>query len=154
MGQKTLTDNPKHFCIHLQHVYNRVHYDSSLMLLPRSSNIAEGWNNGFASLVSCQNPTIWSFLECARKEQTITDMKIANILARRAFRREWKWVNSSALWDPESSARFFVLYFFLYIYNIDLIKVLLVNLIVNLQSGSRTLSQSLSLDIIISYSVR
>ena len=26
MGQKTLTDNPKHFYIHLQHVYNRVHY--------------------------------------------------------------------------------------------------------------------------------
>ena len=23
MGQKTLTDNPKHICIHLQHVYNR-----------------------------------------------------------------------------------------------------------------------------------
>ena len=65
---------------------------SSLMLLPRSSNIAEGWNNGFASLVSCRNPTIWSFLECARKEQTITDMKIANILTRRPFRRERKWV--------------------------------------------------------------
>ena len=65
---------------------------SSLMLLPRSSNIAEGWNNGFASLVSCRNSTIWSFLECARKEQTITDMKIANILTRRPFIRERKWV--------------------------------------------------------------
>ena len=61
------------------------HHDSSLMLLVLSSNIADGWNNGFASLVSCRNPTIWSFLECARKEQAITDMKIANILTRRLF---------------------------------------------------------------------
>ena len=68
------------------------HHNSSLMLLPRSSNIAEGWNNGFASVVSCRNPTIWSFLECARKEQAITDMKITNILTRQPFRREQKWV--------------------------------------------------------------
>ena len=68
------------------------HHDSSLMLLPCSSNITEGWNNGFASLFSCRNSTIWSFLECARKEQAITDMKIANILTRRPFRRERKWV--------------------------------------------------------------
>ena len=38
-------------------------YDASLARLPRSSNMAEGWNNGFRSLVRCTNPTIWTFLE-------------------------------------------------------------------------------------------
>ena len=119
------------------------HHDSSLMLLPCSSNIAEVWNNGFASLVSCRNPTIWSFLECARKEQAITDMKIANILTRRPFRREHKWVQFDLelerivadyksygtileflrAVDPESSAKFFcirILYITYNIHNIDL----------------------------------
>ena len=44
------------------------HHNSSLMLLLHSSDITDGLNNGFDSLVSCRNPTIWSFLECARKE--------------------------------------------------------------------------------------
>ena len=69
------------------------HHKASQTLLPRSSNIAEGWFNGFASLVNCHKPSIWSFLDCVKKEleQAITDMKIANILTRRPFKRAAKW---------------------------------------------------------------
>ena len=45
------------------------HHDASLALLPRSSNMAEGWHNGFSSLVRCSNPTIWSFLDALKLEQ-------------------------------------------------------------------------------------
>ena len=54
------------------------HHDASLALLPRSSNMAEGWHNGFRSLVRCSNPTIWSFLDALKLEQGLTDQKIAN----------------------------------------------------------------------------
>ena len=67
------------------------HHDATQMMLPRSSNIAEGWNNGFASLLGCTNPSIWRFLECMKKEQSLTDMKIAQNLTRRPFKRETKW---------------------------------------------------------------
>ena len=56
------------------------HHDASLALLPRSSNMAEGWHNGFRSLVRCSNPTIWSFLDALKLEQGLTDQKIAERL--------------------------------------------------------------------------
>ena len=67
------------------------HHEASQMLLPRSSNVAEGWNSGFASLVNCHNPSIWKFLECIKREQALTDVKITNILTRRPFKRAAKW---------------------------------------------------------------
>ena len=54
------------------------HHDASLALLPRSSNMAEGWHNGFRSLVRCSNPTIWSFLDALKSEQGLTDQKSRN----------------------------------------------------------------------------
>ena len=56
------------------------HHNVSLALLPRSSNMAEGWHNGFRSLVRCSNPTIWSFLDALKLEQGLTDQKIAEHL--------------------------------------------------------------------------
>ena len=56
------------------------HHDASLALLPRSSNMAEGWHNGFRSLVRCSNPTIWSFLDALKLEQGLTDQKIVERL--------------------------------------------------------------------------
>ena len=44
-------------------------------LLPRSTNIAEGWHRGFNSMLGCSNPTIWKFLDCVKAEQSLTDMK-------------------------------------------------------------------------------
>ena len=68
------------------------HCDASHVLLPRSSNIAESWKNCFASLVNCHNPSIRNFLQCDNTEQALTDLKIANILTRRPFKRAAKWV--------------------------------------------------------------
>ena len=41
-------------------------HDSTKMLLPRSSNIAEGWHHGFHSMIPCSHPTIWKFLDCLK----------------------------------------------------------------------------------------
>ena len=44
-------------------------------LLPRSTNIAEGWHRGFNSMLGCSNPTIWKFLDYVKAEQSLTAMK-------------------------------------------------------------------------------
>ena len=44
-------------------------HDASLMLIPRSSNIAEGCHHGFHSMLSCSNPTLWKFLDALKSEQ-------------------------------------------------------------------------------------
>ena len=67
--------------------------DASLMLIPRSSNIAEVWHHGFHSMLSCSNPTLWKFLGTLKSEQALTDQK----LARRKLRqipepRAPKWI--------------------------------------------------------------
>ena len=72
------------------------HHDSVLCGLPRSSNIAEGWHNGFQSLISCANPTMWKFLDCLKLEQAISDTKISRHLNRDPPpRRQAKWIR----WD-------------------------------------------------------
>ena len=70
------------------------HHESVLVLLPRRSNIAEGWHNGFSSIVAVPNPIIWHFLDCLKLEQGPTEWKIV----RRQMReqpapREKKGVN-------------------------------------------------------------
>ena len=60
------------------------HYESVMAALPRSSNIAEGWHNGFRSLMGASNPTIWRFLDVLKMEQDITDWKISQKMMRRA----------------------------------------------------------------------
>ena len=50
-------------------------HDASQMLLPRSTNIAEGWHRGFNSMLSCSNPTLWKFLDCLKAEQSLTDAR-------------------------------------------------------------------------------
>ena len=68
-------------------------HDASLMMIPRSSNIAEGWHRGFNSMVSCSNPTIWRFIDCLKAEQALTDVKIAKRLMReRPEPRAHKWI--------------------------------------------------------------
>ena len=68
-------------------------HDASLMLILRSSNIAEGWRHGFHSMLSCSNPTLGKFLDPLKSEQALTDHK----LARRKLRqlpepRAPKWI--------------------------------------------------------------
>ena len=52
----------------------------SVCRLPRSSNLAEGWHNGFKSLVTCTNTTMWSFLDALKLEHSLNELKIANHL--------------------------------------------------------------------------
>ena len=67
-------------------------HEATALLLPRSSNIAEGWHHGFNSMLSCSNPTIWKFLTCLKKEQDITDVKITKMLMKEAPEpRTAKW---------------------------------------------------------------
>ena len=52
------------------------HDESLLAGLPHSVNIAKGWHNGFASMLSVPNPTIWHFLHGIKIEQGLTVWKI------------------------------------------------------------------------------
>ena len=63
-------------------------HDSTKMLLPRSSNLAEGWHHGFHSMLSCNNPTIWKLLDCLKAEQSLTDVKLTRRLLRQPLKRE------------------------------------------------------------------
>ena len=68
-------------------------HDSSVMLLPRSINIAEGFHNGFRSMLSCSNPTIWKFLDCVKDEQDLTDVKLTKKLHKESPEpRADKWI--------------------------------------------------------------
>ena len=63
--------------------------EHSRSLLPRSTDIAEGWHRGFNSMLRFSKPTIWKFLDCVKAEQT--DMKktkqiMKEILEQRAAR--------------------------------------------------------------------
>jgi len=79
-------------------VYCWNQYDCCLAGLPRSSNLAEGWHNGFRSLVQCTNPTIWKFLEALKLEQGLTDQKITDRLMRRPPpQRAAKWIRYDSL---------------------------------------------------------
>ena len=73
------------------------HHEDTLLGLPRSSNIVEGWNNSFNSMLSCSHPSIWKFLECLGKEQNLTDQKITMQLVRHPPpARRKKWINYDA----------------------------------------------------------
>ena len=68
-------------------------YDACQAGVPRSSNLAEGWHNGFRSLVGCAHPTVWKFLDALKLEQSLTDLKITQHLMRQPLEpRQPKWI--------------------------------------------------------------
>ena len=68
-------------------------HEGVLAGLPRSSNIAEGWYNGFMSLMGCTKPTVWRFLDVLKKEQGRTEWKAGQkILCLPPKPREPKWI--------------------------------------------------------------
>ena len=70
------------------------HHDDILLDLPRSSNLAEGWHHGFHTMMGCSNPTIWKFLDVLKKEQNLTDVKVAQHLSRQQPpKRAKKWTD-------------------------------------------------------------
>ncbi|KAM7308985.1 hypothetical protein ISCGN_012616 [Ixodes scapularis] len=54
--------------------------------LPRTNNSAEAWHRGFQSTVACASPTIWAFLAALKKEQALTEMKLAQASTGHAAR--------------------------------------------------------------------
>ena len=63
-------------------------------LLPRSTNIAEGWHRGFNSILGCTKPTIWKFLDYVKAEQSLTDMKkTKQIMKERPEHRAARWIH-------------------------------------------------------------
>jgi len=68
-------------------------FDACQAGVPRSSNIAEGWHNGFRSLVGCAHPTVWKFLDALKLEQSLTDFKLVQHLMREPLEpRPQKWI--------------------------------------------------------------
>ena len=83
----TATSNP----LYAHDMWNQ--HDASQLMIPRSSNIAEGWHHGFHSMMSCSKPTIWKFLDCLKAEQSLTDVKLTKRLLREAPEpRAPKWI--------------------------------------------------------------
>ena len=90
MDGELTTPVPDHPTHDVQHSGTYVHVshsrwnqnDATALLLPRSSNIAEGWHHGFNSMMSCSNPSIWKFLQCLKNEQNITDVEMTKLMMR------------------------------------------------------------------------
>lgn len=51
--------------------------ESTLEDMPRTNNSVEAWHRGFQRNVGCTAPNLWFFLDCLKKEQSLTEMKIA-----------------------------------------------------------------------------
>ena len=67
--------------------------DATALLLPWSSNIADGWHHGFNAIMSCSNPSIWKFLQCLKNEQNIADVKMTKLMMRESPEpRSAKWM--------------------------------------------------------------
>lgn len=45
--------------------------------IPITNNVTESWHNSFKSLIDGQKPTIWRFLDALKRQQVITELKIA-----------------------------------------------------------------------------
>ncbi|KAG7160430.1 hypothetical protein Hamer_G001676 [Homarus americanus] len=43
----------------------------------RTNNLCESWIHGFQQLVGCSHPTIWTTIECIRKDAAIVPMHLA-----------------------------------------------------------------------------
>ncbi|KAM7315741.1 uncharacterized protein ISCGN_005524 [Ixodes scapularis] len=51
--------------------------ESTLAEMPRTNNSIETWHRGLQSNVGCSSPNIWAFLGCVKREQSLTEMKLA-----------------------------------------------------------------------------
>ncbi|KAM7290495.1 uncharacterized protein ISCGN_027120 [Ixodes scapularis] len=47
--------------------------------LPRTNNAAEAWHRSFQTNINCSRPNLWSFLGCLQREQSLQEMKIAQL---------------------------------------------------------------------------
>ncbi len=56
-------------------------YDAVVDGLPKTNNAVEGWHTEFANLVSASHPTIWTFIEGIKAQQSLNEFKINQYLA-------------------------------------------------------------------------
>ena len=54
---------------------------------------AEGWHHGFNSMLSCNHPTIWKFMEALKKEHNLIRMQLGRMRQlEEPERRAAKWI--------------------------------------------------------------
>jgi len=63
--------------------------------LPRTNNNIEGWHNGFSALLTSSRPTIWKFINCLKKEESINKMAIEQLIAGDAPPRKIKYKDTA-----------------------------------------------------------
>ncbi|KAL3685756.1 hypothetical protein R1sor_003778 [Riccia sorocarpa] len=56
-------------------------YEGTLSGLPRTNNSLEGWHRRFSTLLASSHPVIWKFVEGIKKEQSMTELKLAQLNA-------------------------------------------------------------------------
>jgi len=49
--------------------------------ISRTNNSVEGWHKRFSSLLGGPHPTIWRFIDAIKEEQSVTEMKINQLVA-------------------------------------------------------------------------
>ncbi len=59
------------FPIHIWNMFHRVKENQ-----PRSNNSLEGWHNAFNKSVMNLHPSIWRLIECLKKEENLSQMKL------------------------------------------------------------------------------
>lgn len=65
--------------------------------LPRTNNVAEGWNNAFASMNGVKRPTIFKFIDHLKKDESLARAKIIVCLAgTKPTKRDQKYANHDA----------------------------------------------------------
>jgi len=57
-------------------VYKRVRQNAS-----KTNNSVEGWHRGFEEQLTAHHPNIWKFVECIKREQSLSSAKIEEMIA-------------------------------------------------------------------------
>ena len=63
------------FELKIWNVYNRINSH-----LPRTNNASEGLNRKMQSAMSCHHPNIWKFLNITRREQSLNNVQIEELI--------------------------------------------------------------------------
>jgi len=56
-------------------------YQATADGLARTNNAVEGWHRRFSALLGADHPTIWRFINAIKEEQSVTEMKLNQLVA-------------------------------------------------------------------------
>lgn len=62
-----------------------------LRKMPRTNNAVEGWHNSINQFVGCKNPSIWTFIEKIKKEQSVQELKMVEMLQNNGATKKKKY---------------------------------------------------------------